>query len=535
VNAKNSETAGDNRSNRPKPIVLTILDGWGYSENPEDNAVLAARKPVWDRLWREYPHTLIRTSGAAVGLPGGQMGNSEVGHLNLGAGRVVYQEFTRVSRSIRTGSFYTNNTLTKAVDQAIESNHSIHIFGLLSPGGVHSHEEHIHAMVRLAVERGCKKVYLHAFLDGRDTPPKSAEASLRQMDEVFRELGSGQIASVIGRYYAMDRDHRWPRVQAAYDLMTLGEAEYQAADALTALEMAYQREETDEFIKATTIVPQGGKAVAIGDGDVVFFMNYRSDRARQITRPFIEDVFDGFERRATPKLGAFVSLTEYNKDFDIPAAYPPERLNNVFGEYIAKLGLHQLRLAETEKYAHVTFFFNGGREEPFEGEERRLVASPQVATYDLKPEMSANEVTDQLVEAIESERFDVIICNYANPDMVGHTGNFEAAKEAIEALDCCLERVLKALHKTGGEMLITADHGNAEQMVDRESGQAYTAHTTNPVPLVYVGKSDLALHENGALCDIAPSLLTLMGLSIPTEMSGKSLISFVDANGESVE
>lgn len=507
----------------PKPMVLVILDGWGYSEDTHFNAIAAARKPVWDRLWAQYPHTLIRTSGAAVGLPADQMGNSEVGHLNLGSGRVVYQEFTRVSRSIKTGSFFKNKTLTDAVDLAITNDRAVHILGLLSTGGVHSHEAHIHAMVELAVKRGAQKVYLHAFLDGRDTPPRSATSSLQQMEEKFAECGGGRIVSIIGRYYAMDRDHRWPRIQAAYDLITQGKGAFQAETALEGLEMAYARNEADEFVQATAIVPPGEAPVRIEDGDVMIFMNYRSDRARQITRPFIEPDFDGFEREVIPQLGRFASLTEYNSEFDIPVAFPAERLQNVFGSYVSGMGMRQLRLAETEKYAHVTFFFNGGVEEPFEGEDRILVPSPQVATYDLQPEMNAGLVTDHLVEAIESGKYDVIICNYANPDMVGHTGNFDAAVKAIEALDGCLARIEQALQKTGGEMLITADHGNAEKMQGDDTGQAHTAHTSNLVPLVYVGRSG-QLNSNGALCDIAPTMLSLMRLSQPSEMSGRSLI-----------
>ncbi len=506
----------------PKPVALIILDGWGYSEEPDSNAIAAARKPVWDQLWQQYPHSLLRTSGAAVGLPGDQMGNSEVGHLNLGAGRVVYQEFTRVSRSIKTGSFFTNATLTDAVDLAIESDKAVHILGLLSPGGVHSHEKHIHAMLQLAIERGAKKVYLHAFLDGRDTPPRSAAASIQAMEDKFRELGGGRFVSLIGRYYAMDRDHRWPRIQAAYDLITLGKAEFEAPDAITGLEMAYARHESDEFVKATRVVEAGGKPVCVEDGDVVIFMNYRSDRARQITRPFIQDDFTGFERKARPRLGRFVSLTEYNSEFDAPVAFPAERLHNVFGEFAAKLGLRQLRLAETEKYAHVTFFFNGGVEEPFEGEDRILVPSPLVATYDLQPEMSAPKVTDHLVEAIESGKYDVIICNYANPDMVGHTGKFDAAVKAIEAIDSCLARVVQAIQAAGGELLVTADHGNAEQMRGRETGQPHTAHTSNMVPLLYVGRP--ATLEDGVLADVVPTLIHLMGLEQPAEMSGRSLV-----------
>jgi len=512
-------------SDRHRPLLLVVFDGWGYSENTHANAIHTANTPIWDRLWSERPHTLIRASGAEVGLPANQMGNSEVGHLNLGAGRVVYQEFTRVSRSIKTGSFFNNATLTDAVDEAIDRDKAIHILGLLSPGGVHSHEEHIHAMVKLAVERGARRVYLHAFLDGRDTPPKSAEESIALMQREFDTLGGGRFASVMGRYYAMDRDHRWPRIQAAYDCITGYAAEYRAGDADTALNMAYGRGETDEFVKPTMIVPEGQEPVRVEEGDVMIFMNYRSDRARQITRPFIEPGFDCFERHVVPRLARFVSLTEYSADFDIPVAFPPERMRNVFGEYIAQFGLHQLRIAETEKYAHVTFFFNGGREEPFEFEDRVLVSSPSVATYDLKPEMSAPEVTDRLVEAIEGGQYDVIITNYANPDMVGHTGNFEATVRALEVLDGCLGRLVEALEKVGGEMLLTADHGNAEQMVGEDTGQAHTAHTSNLVPLMYVGgRQGLRLTANGALCDVAPTLLELLGLPQPAEMSGHSLI-----------
>lgn len=509
-------------------MTLIILDGWGYSEETEFNAIHHAHTPVWDQLWQDYPHTFLRCSGPEVGLPAAQMGNSEVGHLNLGAGRVIYQEFTRISRSIKTGSFFSNNTLTQAVDTAIEHNKAVHVLGLLSPGGVHSHEEHIQAFVKLAVERGAKEVYLHAFLDGRDTPPRSASSSLEAMEQEFKALGHGRIASIIGRYYAMDRDHRWPRIQAAYDLMTQGKGEFSAPDALAGLEMAYARGENDEFVKATAIVPEGGQPVTIQDGDVVVFMNYRSDRARQITRPFIEDDFDGFERKLRPQLGGFISLTEYNKDFHIPVAFPPEDINNGFGEYISNIGLHQLRIAETEKYAHVTFFFNGGIETAYAGEERILVPSPDVATYDLKPEMSAHEVTDKLCEAIRSGRFDAIICNYANPDMVGHTGNFDAAVQAIETIDTCLGKVITALQEVGGEALITADHGNAERMRDQGTGQAHTAHTHNVVPFVYVGRPAAADENGGALADVAPTMLYLMGLEIPSTMSGHPLMRLED-------
>ncbi|MCW8829237.1 MAG: 2,3-bisphosphoglycerate-independent phosphoglycerate mutase [Gammaproteobacteria bacterium] len=517
---------------RHRPLLLTVLDGWGYSESDHYNAIKSARTPVWDRLWSEYSHTLLRCSGAEVGLPSGQMGNSEVGHLNLGAGRVVYQEFTRVSRAIKTGSFFSNATLTEAVDKAIADDKAVHILGLLSPGGVHSHEEHIHAMARLALERGAKGVYLHAFLDGRDTPPKSAAESIQAMENIFAELGGGRIASIIGRFYAMDRDHRWPRIQAAYDLITGCNSDYVAPDAMSGLEMAYERGESDEFVKATLIRPEGGEKVCVEDGDVVIFMNYRSDRARQITRPFVEEGFDSFERANKPELGMFVSLTEYSADYTIPVAFPPERLVNVFGAVLANLGMHQLRIAETEKYAHVTFFFNGGREEPFEGEDRILVPSPQVSTYDQQPEMNAGEVTDKLIEAIESDRYDVIICNYANPDMVGHSGDFDATVKAIETLDRCLERLVKAMVKKDGEMLITADHGNAEQMRGEDTGQAHTAHTSNPVPFIYVGEREFTLEDSGTLADVAPTMLFLLGLKQPNEMNGHSIIHPCDEEEE---
>ena len=510
-------------SARPKPLVLIILDGWGYREKSAYNAIAAARKPVWERLWATCPHTLIRTSGAAVGLPADQMGNSEVGHLNIGAGRVIYQEITRVSRAIKTGSFFTNRTLTDAVDLAIGTGKAVHILGLLSPGGVHSHEQHIHAMVQLAVERGAPAVYLHAFLDGRDTPPRSAADSITRMEAKFRELGAGRFASLIGRFYAMDRDHRWPRIRAAYELITLGEAEFEAPDAATGLELAYARGESDEFVQATRIVPPGTAPVRTEDGDVLIFMNYRSDRARQITRPFIEPAFDCFERKLAPRLGRFISLTEYNSEFDVPVAFPPERLQNVFGEHVSKLGLRQLRLAETEKYAHVTFFFNGGVEEPYAGEDRILVPSPLVATYDLQPEMSAPEVGRELVAAIESHKYDVIVCNFANPDMVGHTGDFGATVKAIETIDQCLEGIVEAVKRVGGEMLITADHGNAEKMRSANSAQAHTAHTTNPVPLLYLGRP-ATIADGGALSDIAPTMLHLMGLPQPDEMTGTYLV-----------
>ena len=508
----------------PKPLVLVILDGWGYSEQVENNAIAAAHKPWWDYAWAHSPHSLIQASESAVGLPSKQMGNSEVGHLNLGAGRVVYQEYTRINRAIASGMFFTNKTLTDAVDLARDSHKSLHILGLLSPGGVHSHEDHIHAMVELAVTRGLNQVYLHAFLDGRDTLPQSAGASIAAMEAKFAALGRGRFASVIGRYYPMDRDHRWSRIQSAYDLLTTGKAPYRAATATDALALAYARGESDEFVKATVIVPPGEAPRAIGDGDVVVFMNFRSDRARQISRPFVDPAFDGFPREAQPKLGRFVSLTEYQAEFHVPVAFPSTRLVNVLGSYLADLGKRQLRVAETEKYAHVTFFFNGGQETPFEGEERILVPSPtDVPTYDRCPEMSAARVTEEIIQAVGTGRYDVIICNFANPDMVGHTGDFAATVQAIEVLDGCLAKLVAAVQAHGGEVLITADHGNAEQMRDAESGQPHTAHTTNPVPLLYIGR-EAKLSPQGSLEDVAPTILMLLNVSAPSEMTGQSLI-----------
>ena len=501
-----------------KATVLLILDGWGHRDPAEDNAVTNARTPTWDRLWQRHPHTLIEASGPSVGLPAGQMGNSEVGHLNLGAGRVVYQEFTRVSRAIRTGSFFRNRTLTNAVDQAVENDKAVHIMGLLSPGGVHSHQEHLEAMARLALERGAKDVRVHAFLDGRDTPPKSAAKSLESMQALFDEHGSGRIATLIGRYYAMDRDNRWPRIKKSYELMVDGVAEHSAPDPLSALEAAYARGETDEFVLPTVI----GEPGCMSDGDSLVFMNYRSDRARQLTRALVEDEFDGFERRRRPALGSFASLTEYAKDYPVPVAFPPERIDNGLGEQLSNQGMRQLRLAETEKYAHVTFFFNGGREEPFGGEDRILVASPDVATYDLAPAMSIGEVTDKLIAAIDGGRYDVVVCNFANPDMVGHSGLLAPAMQAIEAVDGSLARVLATVDRVGGQLLVTADHGNAEQM--RDATGPHTAHTSNPVPLIYYGPRNTGLRKGGALCDIAPTLLDLLALPQPGEMQGQSLL-----------
>ncbi len=511
-------------SNDKKPTVLIILDGWGHREERQDNAIANGNTPVWDRLWAQAPHTLISGSGLDVGLPEGQMGNSEVGHISLGSGRIVFQSITRIDQAIADGSFDTNPAYVNAIDRAIQGNGAVHIFGLLSQGGVHSHEQQIFAAIRLAAKRGAQRIYLHAFLDGRDTPPRSAEPSLEQADALFAELGCGRTASVTGRYYAMDRDNRWDRVEQAYRLLTEGVAPHRADSARQALAAAYAREENDEFVLPTSICAQGQEPVTVADGDSVLFMNFRADRARQLTRAFVAADFDNFPRRVVPVLADFVMTTEYAADIDASCAFPPQPLNNVLGDYVAQQNMTQLRMAETEKYAHVTFFFSGGREELFPGEVRELIPSPDVATYDLQPEMSAPELTDKLVAAIHSGKYDLIVCNYANGDMVGHTGVYEAAIKAVEALDQCLGRVEQALLEVGAQALVTADHGNCEQMLDYQSGQLHTQHTTEHVPLVYIGPRTVQLRaEGGVLADIAPTLLGLMGLPQPVEMSGENL------------
>lgn len=505
------------------PVLLLILDGFGYREEADFNAIAQARKPNWDRLWREYPHTLIKTSSLDVGLPHGQMGNSEVGHLNIGAGRVVYQDLTKVDLAIADGSFFGNPALVQAVRDAQQNNAALHIMGLLSPGGVHSHEAHIHAMLELAARAGLKNIFLHAFLDGRDTPPRSAAQSLQALQDKCTQLGAGCIASLVGRYFVMDRDNRWERVQVAYDMLAQGVAPFTAADAAAGLEAAYARGENDEFVQATVI----GEPATMQDGDAVVFMNFRADRAREITRALTEEKFDGFARARFPRLANFTSLSSYGEDFHLPCAYTTDTIHNGIGEYLSNLGLKQLRIAETEKYAHVTYFMNGGKEQPYPGEDRILVQSPKVATYDLQPEMSAFEVTDKLVAAIRAKQYQAILCNYANGDMVGHSGIMEAAVKAVETLDICIGRVVEAMLEIGGEVIITADHGNAEQMLDRNTHQAHTAHTLNLVPFLYVGrKAVIAAAGTGALRDVAPTLLAMMGLPQPPEMTGSSLLHF---------
>ncbi|MFW5391258.1 2,3-bisphosphoglycerate-independent phosphoglycerate mutase [Yersinia sp. 2544 StPb PI] len=510
-------------SSTKKPLVLTILDGYGHREEQQDNAILNAKTPVMDRLWQQQPHTLIAASGLDVGLPDGQMGNSEVGHVNLGAGRIVYQDLTRLDKEIKDGDFFTNSTLTAAIDKAVKAGKAVHIMGLLSAGGVHSHEDHILAMVELAAKRGATAIYLHAFLDGRDTPPRSAESSLKRFTEKFAALGKGRIASIIGRYYAMDRDNRWDRVQLAYDLLTQAKGEFTVDNAVAGLQAAYARDENDEFVRPTVIQAVGEADAAMNDGDALIFMNFRADRARQITRSFVNADFDGFKRDKVVNFGDFVMLTEYAADIKVACAYPPASLQNTFGEWLMKHDKTQLRISETEKYAHVTFFYNGGVEEPFKGEDRILINSPKVATYDLQPEMSSAELTEKLVGAIGSGKYDVIICNYPNGDMVGHTGDYDAAVKAVETLDNCIEQVVAAVKAADGQLLITADHGNAEQMRDPATGQAHTAHTSLPVPLIYVGNKGVKAVEGGKLSDIAPTMLSLMEMEIPQEMTGKPL------------
>ena len=510
-----------------KPLVLLILDGYGYSEKTQYNAVRAAKTPVYDQLWN-HPNSLIDTSGMAVGLPEGQMGNSEVGHMTIGAGRVVYQSFTRINKAISDGDFFTNPVYVDAIDNAIKNQNAVHILGLLSDGGVHSHQDHIYTMIKMAAQRGAKEIYLHAFLDGRDTAPRSAEASLAKADAVFKEVGVGRTASIVGRYFALDRDNRWDRVKAAYDVMVTGDAEFDALTSVEGLQAAYARGENDEFVKATIICGEDEEVATINDGDSVIFMNFRPDRAREITNALIDENFSGFDRGDThPAIAKFVQTTEYASSIKAPIAFPPEDLTNSFGEYLSSLGKTQLRIAETEKYAHVTFFFNAGNEVVYPGEDRILVPSPQVATYDLKPEMSAPEVTDKLVEAIESGKYDAIICNYANCDMVGHSGLFDAAVKAVEAVDVCLGRVLAAVEKVGGEALITADHGNVEEMFDEETGQPHTQHSTLPVPFIFFSKRNAVMEKGGSLADVAPTMLHLMNIAQPKEMTGRNLIKLV--------
>jgi len=502
--------------------LLIILDGWGYSEATENNAIAMANTPNWDYFINTCPHTLISTSGSSVGLPVGQMGNSEVGHLTIGSGRTIEQDFTRIQNDIDSGEFSKNASICAALNETRKNDKAVHIMGLLSNGGVHSHQNHIHAMLEMAHQKGCKKVFLHVFTDGRDTPPNSAGDFIAILEEKINTLKTGRIASVTGRFFAMDRDNRWERVSKAYHLLSNGKSERQADSALNAVKMAYNSGESDEFIAPTSV----GESVTINEGDAVIFMNYRADRARELTRALTETEFTEFPRVSYNRIN-FVCLTEYKEDFDLPCAYPPVSINNTLGFYLSSLELTQLRIAETEKYAHVTFFFNGGAEAVLTGEDRKLIPSPNVETYDLKPEMSAFELTSALVVAVKSKKYDFIVCNFANTDMVGHSGNLGAAIKAVEAVDTCLGEIHKTCEENGAEILITADHGNAEQMVNPKTNKHHTAHTTNPVPLVYVShrKASIAAPLDGTLADLAPTILTLMDIEQPEEMTGKCLLA----------
>lgn len=504
-----------------KPVMLMILDGFGINPNEKGNAVAIANTPNIDKLKKTWPTTIIHTSGLDVGLPEGQMGNSEVGHTNIGAGRIVYQDLTRITKSIQDGDFFSIKEFSDAIDNCKKNNSNLHIMGLLSDGGVHSHIRHLVALLEFAKRKDFENVYVHCFMDGRDTPPTSGEGYIAKLEEKMKEKGVGKIATIEGRFYAMDRDKRWNRVKKAYDAMVNGVGE-EATSALGAIEASYQKEVFDEFVKPTVICNGDSPVATIKDNDSVIFFNFRPDRAREITRTLVDKDFNEFE---TKKMNLFfVCFTQYDETMpNVKIAFKPETLVNTFGEYISKKGLKQLRIAETEKYAHVTFFFNGGEEKEYEGEDRILVPSPKVETYDLKPEMSALEVTDKVVEAINSGKYDSIILNYANPDMVGHTGSLEAAVKAVETIDGCVGKVVEAIEKQNGVLIITADHGNAEQMIDYKTGEPQTAHTTNPVPLILVGLEGVKLKE-GKLADLAPTMLDIMGLEKPQEMTGESLI-----------
>ena len=504
------------------PVMLMILDGFGINEKTDGNAVKLAKTPNIDKLMKKYPNTIMYTSGLKVGLPDGQMGNSEVGHTNIGAGRIVYQELTKITKSIEDGDFFAIPEFIEAIENCKKHNSKLHILGLLSDGGVHSHIRHLYGLLEMAKRRDFEDVYVHCFLDGRDTPPASAEGYITQLEEKMKEKKVGKIASISGRYYAMDRDKRWDRVKKCYDALVRGEGN-KATSATIAIEDSYQKEVFDEFVEPTVIVNNDTPIATIGENDSVIFFNFRPDRAREITRAIVDPEFDGFE---TEKINTyFVCFTNYDETMpNVKIAFKKEPLVNTFGEVVSKNGLKQLRIAETEKYAHVTFFFNGGEEKQYEGEDRILVPSPKVETYDMKPEMSAYEVTEKVVEAINSKKYNCIILNYANPDMVGHTGNLSAAIKAIETIDECVGKVVNAINAQKANLLITADHGNAEQMIDYKTGEPHTAHTTNLVPLVLISEKENVKLKEGRLADLAPTILDLMGIEKPEEMTGESLI-----------
>ncbi len=505
-----------------KLTMLMILDGFGVNEKEEGNAVKLANIPNLNRILTENPNTVIHTSGTDVGLPEGQMGNSEVGHTNIGAGRIIYQDLAKITKSIEDGDFFSKPEFVAAIENCKKHNSKLHIMGLLSDGGVHSHNRHLYALLEMAKRKDFENVFVHCFLDGRDTPPASAESYVSELEAKMKEKGIGQIATILGRFYAMDRDKRWERVEKAYNALVRGEGE-KALSATSAIEESYQKEVFDEFVVPTVMTNMNGEPIAkIEENDSVIFFNFRPDRAREITRSIVDNDFDGF---ATDKIHPFfVCMTSYDETIpNVEIAFRKDEIKNTFGEYISKLGKTQLRIAETEKYAHVTFFFNGGEEKQYAGEDRILVPSPKVETYDMKPEMSALEVTEKVVEAIQSQKYDAIILNFANPDMVGHTGNIEAAVKALETLDGCVGQVVEAVERVGGTLLITADHGNAEQMIDYKTGEPHTAHTTNPVPLAAIGIGNKKLKE-GRLADLAPTMLAIMGLEKPEEMTGESLM-----------
>jgi len=515
-------TVSENTRPLVKPLLLMILDGWGAREDAADNAISQANTPCWDQLKKLGSNTTILTSGESVGLPPGQMGNSEVGHMNIGAGRVVYQDYTRISKAIEDGNMAENPALCKAIEASRNHASTLHVMGLLSPGGVHSHIDHFLATVQMAAEQGAHNIRVHAFLDGRDTPPRSASDFIETMQQCVDGFQNVSFGTVTGRYYAMDRDQRWDRVQKAWNALVNGRGLHNSADAQTALMTAYERDENDEFVSPTVIHDYEG----VKENDAIIFINFRSDRAREISQAFTQEDFSGF-KRVQPGLSAFVCMTQYLEGLPADIAFPPEQLHGLLGECLSEHSLRQLRIAETEKYAHVTFFFNGGDEKPSPGEQRLLIPSPDVATYDLKPEMSVEKLSTELDKAIRDGQFDVIICNVANPDMVGHTGSMTAAIAAVEAVDVCLATVLNAIEAVGGELLITADHGNVEQMADKHTGQNHTAHTTNPVPLIYFGREAQAV-AGGALKDIAPTMLYLLGIKPPPEMTGRTLIEFIN-------
>lgn len=507
-----------------KPLILMIIDGWGHNPEREGNAVLSAKLPNLNKLTDTYPNTLLKASGTAVGLPAGQMGNSEVGHLNIGTGRIVYQELTRIFKSIEDGRLFSNQVLLTAMHRLKNTGKALHLMGLLSDGGVHSHIKHLFALLDMAVKEGVENIFVHPILDGRDVLPQSAKGYVIQLENKLRELGKGRIATIGGRYYAMDRDRRWDRVEKAYNVFVSGQGPMEA-HALAAVERSYDTKTVDEFIQPTVLGSEGKPLATINDGDSVIFFNFRADRARQITRAFVEEEFKGFSRNYRPAVH-YVCFTEYDATINCPVAFPPQNLENTLGEVLADNGMKQLRIAETEKYAHVTFFFNGGIEEPNEGEDRLLIPSPKVPTYNMKPEMSAYEVTEALLEKINKEKYDVVILNYANPDMVGHTGEFEAAVKALETVDECAGKIVAEARLRDGTVLITSDHGNSERMFDTATNSPFTAHTTNQVPFILVNEEykNRKLRQGGFLCDIAPTLLDILGLGIPKEMTGKSLL-----------